>query len=107
MRRLAGSVDELLEACGREDEQQPRWPRVDGVAVRDVPGPKEERSGRGLYRLVSDLERQLSLENPESLVLAMVHVERCLLTLRLEHLDGRVAPARLLTCGLDSDQGDA
>src|SRR5215218_8050991 len=107
MRRLAGSVDELLEACGREDEQEPRWSRVDGVAVRDVPGPKEKRSGKGLYSFVSDLKRQLSLEDPESLVLVMVQMEWCLLTLRLDHLDERVVPTCLLARGLDGGQGDA
>src|SRR3712207_6830486 len=51
-RRLAGGVDELLKACWREDIQNLGWSRVDGVAVRDALGPKDERSRRGLYRLV-------------------------------------------------------
>jgi hypothetical protein len=103
LRRLASGVDELLEACGREDEQQPSRTRVDGVAVRDVLGAEEERTRRSLYRLIADLERQLSLENPESLVLAMMRMEGSL-TLWVEHLNQRVAPARLFSCGLDGGQ---
>ena len=61
--------------------------------------------GRGLYRLLAHLERQLPFGVPESLVLAMVHVERGLPALRPEHLDERVAPARLLARGLDGPQG--
>jgi len=70
--------------------------------VRDVPGTKEERTRRSLYRLLADLERQLPFENPESLVLAMMYVERCLHTIWFKRLDERVAPARLLARGWNS-----
>jgi hypothetical protein len=72
--------------------------------MRDVPGTKKERTRRSLYRLLTDLERQLSFENPESLVLVVVHVEWCLLTIRFEHLDERVAPVRLFARSLYGGQ---
>jgi transcription termination/antitermination protein NusA len=93
--RLAGGVDELLEAGGREDEQQPRRTRLYGEAVGDVLRTEDERTRSGLYPLLPDLEGQLSLEDPETLVLAVVHVERSL-ALRFEHLDEGVVPASLL-----------
>ena len=68
-------VVELLKARGRIEKQHPGGPRLDGVAVGDVLGTKEERSGRSLYRLFADLERQLPFENPESLVLVVVHAQ--------------------------------
>jgi hypothetical protein len=41
-RRLSHLPDEILEARGREDEQQPRWPRVNSEGVRDVLGSEEK-----------------------------------------------------------------
>src|SRR5918998_2171005 len=101
--RLAGGVDELLEARRREQEQQLCRPRLHGVAVRDVFGTEEERSGGGLHRLRAHLERQFTLENPEAFVFAVVDVER-LLALGLDHLDEGVAPVGLLARGLDGGQ---
>jgi len=71
--------------------------------VRDVLRPGEERTRRSLYRLIANLERQLSLEDPETLVLTMMHMEGSL-TLWVEHLNQRVAPARLFSRGLDGGQ---
>jgi hypothetical protein len=69
--------------------------------MRDIFGPKEERPWRGLYRLIADVERQLPFEDPESLVLMVVYMKRCLLPFGFEHLDERVEPACFFTRGLD------
>src|SRR5215203_220939 len=101
--RHTRGVDELLEAPRREDEQEPRRTRLYGEAVGDVFGAEHERTRPGLYGLLPDLEGQLPLEDPETLVLAVVHVERSL-ALRFEHLDEGVVPAGLLLGSLYGGQ---
>ena len=69
----------------------------------DVLGTEDERARRSLYRLLTDFERQLSLEDPKTLVLAMVHMQRSL-AFRIEHLDEGVAPVGFLARGLYGSQ---
>ncbi len=69
----------------------------------DLLGAEHERPRPGIYGLLPNLEGQLPLEDPETLVLAVVHVGRSL-ALGLEHLDEGVVPAGLVLGSLYGGQ---
>src|SRR5919112_41894 len=102
--RLSHLPDEALHACGREHEQQPRRPRVNGEGVGDVLGAKEKGAGIRLYRLISYVEGQLALEDVEAFVLLVMDMQHPRIAFRSDYLYHSVLPAGLLCGGLDGGQ---
>src|SRR5215210_1007448 len=102
--RLSHLPDEILEARGREDEQQPRGPRVHRERVGNLLWTEEERAGPRLYGLISHVEGHLAFEDPEAFVLEVVDVQRTREAFGGEYLYQGVAPAGLLGRGLYGGQ---
>src|ERR671913_1893479 len=84
--RLSHLPDEILEARGREDEQQPRRPRVNSERVGNLLGTEEKRAGLRLYGLISYIEGHLAFEDVEAFVLEVVDVQRTREALGSEYL---------------------
>src|SRR5215217_8243679 len=102
--RLSHLPDEILEARGREDEQQPRRPRVHRERVGNLLRTQEKRAGLGLYGLISYVEGHLAFEDIEALVLEVVDVQRTREAFGSAYLYQSVLPTGLLSCGLDGGQ---
>src|ERR671921_1682429 len=84
--RLSHLPDEILEARGREDEQQPRRPRVHRERVGNLLGTEEKRAELRLYGLISYVEGHLAFEDAEAFVLEVVDVQRTREAIRGEYL---------------------
>src|SRR5919199_5533857 len=102
--RLSYLPDEILEARGREDEQQPRRPRVHLERVGNLLGTEEKRAGLRLYGLISYVEGHLAFEEVEAFVLGVMDVQRTREAFGSEDLYQGVLPTGLLSCGLDGGQ---
>src|SRR5215210_9233016 len=83
--RLSHLPDEILEARGREDEQQPRRPRVNSERVGNLLGTEEKRAGLRLYGLISYVEGHLAFEDVEAFVLEVVDVQWTREAIRCEY----------------------
>src|SRR5215213_11154806 len=72
---LAGRADHVLHAPRDQNEEHPAAGIADRVAVGDVAGAEEVVARACLDRGVADFEGGAALEDPEALVVAVMHVQ--------------------------------
>src|SRR5215208_3231261 len=99
--RLTGRPDDVLDAAWDEHEEHSAAPMADREAVGDVARPEDEVASARLDRLIADLEGDFALEDPESLVVTVMDVERRLRAGVFGHLHDRHLAARVGGGGLD------
>src|SRR5919107_1184907 len=90
--RLSYLPDEILESRGREDEEQPRRPRIHLERVGNLLGTEEERAGPRLYGLISYVEGHLAFEDVEAFILTVMDVQRTREAFGSEYLYQGVLP---------------
>src|SRR5919107_232615 len=90
--RLSYLPDEILESRGREDEEQPRRPRIHLERVGNLLGTEEERPGPPLYGLISYVEGHLAFEDVEAFILTVMDVQRTREAFGSEYLYQGVLP---------------
>src|SRR5206468_1670554 len=95
--------EELLDPRGADRREDACALRAHDIGVRDVAGGEEEVARGDVDPLVADEERELALEDVESLVLVVVNVQRGPAAARVVDLDLREGVAGLGAGDLDGD----
>src|SRR5690554_3018794 len=76
LRRDAHRNEQVFEATRRHDEEQPATITAYRIAMGDVARSEDVIALMGLDNEIANLERCAPFENPETLILSMMHMQR-------------------------------